>query len=245
MKTSTWIIILLAVLLVVWILWFDDEDFAQDMREVGNAVEENVDEAIDEVEEVVDDVDEAVDEAVDEVEEVVDDIDDAIDEAAADVAEGVADVAQNVADWAENAADNLEQEADELEADAEEFEEETDENQVEADAEANTEVQTNNFVDTFDQVSVDEDLADGENVALFFHADRCPSCVALENDIMENMEDLDNVRVYKVDYDNSDELKARYNVTGQHTIVFLDEDGNAVKSSRAINSAAQLNEESM
>ena len=255
MKTSTWIIILLAVLLVVGILYFDKDDFAQDMQEVGNAVEENVDEVVDEAEEVVDNVDDALDNVVDEAEEVVDNVDDAIDNAAAAVAGAAAWAVANVADGAEDLADNLEEgaenleaEADDLEEDAEEMEDDMDsdsDEEVEAEADADTEVRTNNFVDTFDQASVDTDLSNGERVALFFHADRCPSCVALESDIMDNMEDLENVRVYKVNYDEATELKDRYGVTAQHTIVFLDENGDSVKSSRTISTAAQLDEESL
>lgn len=62
---------------------------------------------------------------------------------------------------------------------------------------------------------------------LFFHASWCPKCRALEEDILAS--DIpDNFTVFKVDFDNSNELRQRYGVTLQTTIVYVDDDGEAL-----------------
>ena len=66
---------------------------------------------------------------------------------------------------------------------------------------------------------------------LFFHASWCPQCVNLEEDIMANLSDIpDNVVIFKVDFDNSDDLRNRYGVSIQTTIVSVDGDGDKIKS---------------
>ncbi len=62
---------------------------------------------------------------------------------------------------------------------------------------------------------------------LFFHASWCPKCRALEEDILAS-EIPDNFTVFKVDFDNSNELRQRYGVTLQTTIVYVDDDGEAL-----------------
>jgi len=63
--------------------------------------------------------------------------------------------------------------------------------------------------------------------ALFFHASWCPKCRALEEDILAN--DIpDNFTIIKVDFDSETELRQRYAVTLQTTIVYVDDDGAAL-----------------
>ncbi|MFH0753191.1 MAG: thioredoxin family protein [Candidatus Omnitrophota bacterium] len=60
----------------------------------------------------------------------------------------------------------------------------------------------------------------------FFYAGWCPSCKATERVLKERMADIPaGVRVFKVDYDSSVELKARYAVAYQDTFVQVDKDG--------------------
>jgi thiol-disulfide isomerase/thioredoxin len=70
---------------------------------------------------------------------------------------------------------------------------------------------------------VDQAIADGKEVVLFFHAPRCPSCRLAEKDIKENLSTIqDNVVVVKVDYDSAPTaMKQRYGVASQHTFVLL------------------------
>ena len=62
---------------------------------------------------------------------------------------------------------------------------------------------------------------------LFFHASWCPKCRALEEDILAN-EIPDNFTVFKVDFDTATELRQRYGVTLQTTIVYVDDEGDAL-----------------
>lgn len=63
--------------------------------------------------------------------------------------------------------------------------------------------------------------------ALFFHASWCPKCRALEADILANTIP-DDVTIFKVDFDTATDLRQRYGVTLQTTIVYVDDDGDAL-----------------
>jgi thiol-disulfide isomerase/thioredoxin len=64
---------------------------------------------------------------------------------------------------------------------------------------------------------------------LFFHAPWCPQCRALEASIKDSTLP-DGVTIFKVDYDSNQELRQRYGVTLQTTLVRVDDDGNKVSS---------------
>lgn len=73
--------------------------------------------------------------------------------------------------------------------------------------------------------------AETGDVILFFHADWCPSCRALENDINANLSSIpDGVSIQKIDYDTATDLKKKYGVVRQHTLVQVDESGNLIKT---------------
>ncbi len=64
-------------------------------------------------------------------------------------------------------------------------------------------------------------------VVLFFHASWCPTCRALNSDIEASMTEIPgDVTILKTDYDTETELKKKYGVTTQHTLVQVDKDGN-------------------
>ncbi|MBU1293063.1 thioredoxin family protein [Patescibacteria group bacterium] len=68
------------------------------------------------------------------------------------------------------------------------------------------------------------------DVVLFFHATWCPSCRGLNADIENNLEAIPaNVSILKLDYDTETELKKKYGVTTQHTLVQVDAEGNLIK----------------
>ena len=92
---------------------------------------------------------------------------------------------------------------------------------------------------TYSAESVDSALASGKKVALFFHATWCPSCKALDKTLSAETVPSDVV-VFKVDYDSSTELKKKYGVTGQHTIVTLDANKNKVKLERGAQDIADI-----
>lgn len=71
-------------------------------------------------------------------------------------------------------------------------------------------------------------LAEKGKVVLFFHAPWCPNCRAFEKDILES--DLPKgLHILKVDYDSANDLKKKYGVTTQHTLVWIDRDGKMLK----------------
>lgn len=68
------------------------------------------------------------------------------------------------------------------------------------------------------------------DVVLFFHASWCPSCRSLSADIEKNMASIPGgLTILKVDYDNSTEMKKKYGVTSQHTLVQVAADGTLIK----------------
>ena len=72
--------------------------------------------------------------------------------------------------------------------------------------------------------------AEGKRVVLFFHASWCPTCKALEQELLSSsIEALpSDVVIVKTDYDTQIELKQKYGVTYQHTLVQIDGQGNQV-----------------
>lgn len=66
--------------------------------------------------------------------------------------------------------------------------------------------------------------------ALFFHATWCPQCRALDEDLRAQGPP-DGLAVFKVDYDSATDLRQRYGVTLQTTVVFIDDDGEEISKS--------------
>lgn len=72
--------------------------------------------------------------------------------------------------------------------------------------------------------------AETGDLVLFFHASWCPSCRGLNSDIEKNVGVIPaGVTILKTDYDKETELKKKYGVTYQHTLVQVDKDGNMIK----------------
>ena len=68
-----------------------------------------------------------------------------------------------------------------------------------------------------------------KNRVLFFHAAWCPTCRQAQKEIIETYAQLDdNTVIFKIDYDNSKELKRKYGVTKQHTFVIADGNSEAL-----------------
>ncbi|MEK7462574.1 MAG: thioredoxin family protein [Patescibacteria group bacterium] len=72
-------------------------------------------------------------------------------------------------------------------------------------------------------------MAEKGKVVLFFKASWCPTCRTLDADIKASLSDIPaGVTILEVDYDKSAELKQKYGVTMQHTLVQVDKAGNQI-----------------
>lgn len=72
--------------------------------------------------------------------------------------------------------------------------------------------------------------AESGTVILFFHASWCPSCRALNSDIEKNISNIpEQVSILKTNYDTETELKKKYGITYQHTLVQVDQNGEMIK----------------
>jgi thiol-disulfide isomerase/thioredoxin len=73
--------------------------------------------------------------------------------------------------------------------------------------------------------------SDADHILLSFSATWCPSCRALDADIVKNAGTIpDGVAIFKVDYDTSAELKRKYGVTTQHSIIEINKSGDALST---------------
>lgn len=71
-------------------------------------------------------------------------------------------------------------------------------------------------------------------ILLFFHAPWCPQCRMIEDDINQNGLP-DGVTVLKVDFDSSNELRKKYEVTLQTTFIKVNSDGDMLAKYVAYN----------
>ena len=72
-------------------------------------------------------------------------------------------------------------------------------------------------------------LAAKGDVLLFFHADWCPICRAIDAQVSAGALIPAGVHILKVDYDNEIALRQKYGVTVQHTFVQVDAKGTAMQ----------------
>ena len=82
-----------------------------------------------------------------------------------------------------------------------------------------------------DQSVVDAAIGNGDPALLFFYASWCGYCQAKDG-LLKTMygENEFALSVYKVDYDTAEDLKERYGVFQQDTVVRIDESGEAQES---------------
>ena len=79
------------------------------------------------------------------------------------------------------------------------------------------------YVDYSDSL-VDQMLADGKRVVLFFYAAWCPTCRLADRRIREATHRIpSDVVIVRVDYDREKDLKKTYGISYQHTFVQLAE----------------------
>lgn len=75
----------------------------------------------------------------------------------------------------------------------------------------------------YDPSAVTSDLLQGKRVVLYFHAARCPTCRSLDQNLISQAAQIpSDVVIYRTDYDAQTALKQQYEVTAQHTLVYID-----------------------
>lgn len=86
-----------------------------------------------------------------------------------------------------------------------------------------------NYVD-YDKEKLAE-AGEDTSIVLFFKAEWCSSCSALDRDIKQNGDQIpEDVLIMTVDFDTATDLKKKYNVRQQHTLVQVDSQGEEVKT---------------
>jgi thiol-disulfide isomerase/thioredoxin len=79
----------------------------------------------------------------------------------------------------------------------------------------------------------DVEIGEYNNTILFFTAQWCPSCIALEEHIEKYKNSIPSeVAILKVDFDTNTDLRDKYNVEIQHSFVLIDSDGTQIKKWR-------------
>lgn len=74
------------------------------------------------------------------------------------------------------------------------------------------------------------DVASYGGAVLDFYAPWCPSCRALEKNIIAHEADIPaGLAILKVDFDTATDLRAKYGVTQQHTFVQVDGEGTLIQ----------------
>lgn len=70
--------------------------------------------------------------------------------------------------------------------------------------------------------------ADGR-IVLFFHAKWCPTCRGLDSAINASLDQIPSgLTILKTDYDTYTDLKKKYGIRMQHTLVQVDNNGNEI-----------------
>lgn len=85
------------------------------------------------------------------------------------------------------------------------------------------------YVDAYSDIEiVNAIIGNGDKSLIFFYASWCGFCQA-KDVVLESLysENSYAISTYKVNYDDADDLKARYEVATQDTVVLIDGEGNA------------------
>lgn len=88
----------------------------------------------------------------------------------------------------------------------------------------------------FKAYSAQAAAASDTDIVIGFFADWCPSCRALKSDINSDLSAIPaGLTILEANYDTETELKNRYGVNLQHTLVQVDSQGNKIQSWRGGN----------
>lgn len=215
MKKATRRIIIILALITLGVIYLPQDDAFENKDYLDQqAIADRAERMADRAEDTIEDAEDALEDAAEEGEDALEDIEDALEEIVDEVL------------W-----DDDEDAADENTDESAEENDEADEN-ANAEVEGNTEVVIENagYID-YSEEQFQSALDEWKDVALFFHATWCGTCAALNADIVANAKEItEETTVFKVDYDSSTELKKKYGITSQHTIVVVDAEWNKINS---------------
>jgi thiol-disulfide isomerase/thioredoxin len=103
-----------------------------------------------------------------------------------------------------------------------------DNNDIESDDSTDTEEGMSAGIYTAYDSSLLANAEEGD-VVLFFKASWCPTCNALDANIQANLDEIpSSLSILTLDYDTENELKDKYDIRTQHTLVQVDEFGNEI-----------------
>lgn len=90
-------------------------------------------------------------------------------------------------------------------------------------------VERNNY-QLYSDESFQKALNNGRTILFFAATSWCSTCAELDQAIKENYSKLpQDVTILQVDYDHDKEMKSKYGVTMQTTLILLDQNGNEIK----------------
>lgn len=100
-------------------------------------------------------------------------------------------------------------------------------NEIKVEAQAVGKKIASNYYEYSDE-NLNMSSKNGKSV-LFFATNWCSTCTELDRELIEESEKLnEDITILKVDFDKSTELKKKYNITVQHSLVQVDENGNEI-----------------
>lgn len=89
---------------------------------------------------------------------------------------------------------------------------------------SNDTAETSRYI-TLAEFDANPSAYDDKNKVLFFHADWCPQCRSVENEILSDTSQVpEDTVIIKTDYDSETALRQEYGVTNQTTFVQIDND---------------------
>jgi thiol-disulfide isomerase/thioredoxin len=87
-----------------------------------------------------------------------------------------------------------------------------------------------------------DELLGKESFVLSFHANWCSVCEGIKEDVLANLSDFPKgTKILEANFDTETELKAKYGIAVQSTLVIVDKEGNHVETLAAPNNKEIIN----
>lgn len=90
-------------------------------------------------------------------------------------------------------------------------------------------VDLSNYIN-YSEVNLKNSEKKGKTILFFAATTWCQSCYELEKEILSRQTEIPrNITILKVDFDNNKTMDQKWGITTQHTLVFLDQNGQEIK----------------